>query len=193
MTRFVIGDHHFNHPAMNQPDYADRPFSTEEEMNAEMTRLWEETVESNDTIIYLGDGLMGTGEEIIEKFDSLSGRLVYLLGNHDEDLDPELAPFPVVEDLILQYHGYRFYCTHRPENVPDDWNQWVLHGHVHNSKPFIDYDSHLVNVSADVIGFSPVPLPMIVDILKQLSNGDVLYDVSDANDVESMDYRFSFI
>lgn len=183
MTQFVISDHHFYHE--NIIEDCERPFSSVDEMNTEMRDRWRNVVSEDDVVYYGGDVAMADGETAIDVIESLPGSVLYILGNHDEDIDPEDAPFPVVEHAILQHDGYRFFYTHRPENVPDEWTEWVLHGHHHNNfpieHPFIHYDKHQVHVSAELIEYTPISLASITSILDELSNGDKVRTIDDVD------------
>ena len=146
-----------------------------------------EAVDTEDTLIHLGDVAMDmqNGEETIEYFQRLNGDLL-LRGNHDVGLDAEDAPFPVLQACVLEHEGYRFYCTHKPENIPEYWDGWVLHGHMHNndtmSYPFITYDEQRVNVSSELLNYRPVQLNTITSLLKASSSGTHLRDVDAAKE-----------
>jgi len=161
MTRYVISDHHFGHT--NIIEYCDRPFSSVGEMNNVLLDRHYETVEDEAVLVHLGDVAMDMqdGRETIESFQRLDGDLL-LRGNHDVGLTPDDAPFPVLESCVLEHDDYRFYCTHRPENIPDRWDEWAIHGHVHNNNtaeyPFVACDEQRVNVSSELLDFRPVAL-----------------------------------
>lgn len=174
MTRYVISDHHFYHN--NIIEYTDRPFRTVEEMNSNMIKKWNKNVSENDTVIYGGDLLFGSAEKANELIDDLNGNMMIIKGNHDS-FSQENIKAPTVEDTILQYDGFRFWYTHRPDNIPDDWNQWKLHGHVHNDMDFIDYQNNRVNVSVEVLEYNPIPLKMITKALKIMSGDDFCKDI----------------
>lgn len=149
-------------------------------MHSVLRDRWCAVVDETDVVVYGGDMAMGTGEEIVNLVQSLPGQFVYLLGNHDDSLSPDRAPFPVVESLVLQYGGYRFWYTHRPENVPKDWTEWILHGHTHNDDPFIHYDRRSVNVSVENTQYAPIALPEVTKALDAMGNGDVATTLTDS-------------
>lgn len=177
MTRYVISDHHFYHN--NIIEYTDRPFRSVEEMNSNMIKKWNNSVSKNDTVIYGGDLLFGSAEKANELIDNLNGNMMIIKGNHDS-FSQENLKAPTVEDTILQYDGFRFWYTHRPDNIPDDWNQWKLHGHVHNDMDFIDYQNNRVNVSVEVLEYNPIPLKMITKALKIMSGDDFCKDIENS-------------
>lgn len=183
MARYVISDHHFGHA--NIIEYCDRPFSSPGEMNTELLNRHYDTVSDDDLLIHLGDVAMDMrdGRETIEFFDRLDGDLL-LQGNHDVGLSPSDAPFPVLDSCVIKHDEYQFYCTHRPEDVPDAWDGWVLHGHHHNNHPeeypFVAYDAKRVNVSCELLEYRPVALDTVTSILDACGPGSHLRDAEEA-------------
>jgi calcineurin-like phosphoesterase family protein len=184
MARYVISDHHFGHSRII--GYTGRPFSSVGEMNDELLDRHYNTVDADDVLIHLGDVAMDMqdGQETIEYFERLGGD-VLCQGNHDVGLDPEDAPFPLLDACRLEHDGYDFYCTHRPEDVPDEWDNWVLHGHMHNNEPdefpFIAPEEQRVNVSCELVDYRPVKLDALTSLL-DVCQGPI-QDIHAAKDV----------
>ena len=145
------------------------------------------TVDDDAVLIHLGDVAMDmqSGEDTKQYFEQLDGDIL-LRGNHDVGLDPDEAPFPVMDSCVLTHGEYQFYCTHRPEDIPDDWDGWAIHGHIHNNDveryPFIAYDDKRVNVSSELLNFRSVTLETITRILEACSPGTRLRDVDQARE-----------
>jgi calcineurin-like phosphoesterase family protein len=183
MSRYIISDHHFGHSRIIK--YTDRPFSSVGEMNQTLLNRHYETVGESDTVIHLGDVAMDMrdGEETIEYFERLGGDLL-LRGNHDTGLDAKDAPFPVLQACRLEHDGREFYCTHRPQDVPDDWDGWVIHGHEHNNRPdefpFVAYDAKRINVSCELLNYRPIALETLSGILDACPAGSRIRDVDTA-------------
>jgi calcineurin-like phosphoesterase family protein len=159
-------------------------------MNVETKKDWNKNVGNadapspSDTVIYGGDVAMtGEPEVSANHLDELNGQKMLILGNHDKHIDAEIFPYPCVEHTVIQNQGYRFWYTHNPEDVPSHWNQWILHGHVHNNEPFIRYDQKKINVSVECLNYKPISLRNIVEILKRLSGGDIIENIDDAPDI----------
>lgn len=169
MTRYLISDHHFTHD--NIIGYCERPFTSVGEMHDVMLSRFHETVEPDDTLYHLGDVAMAMqdDEKTGEWLNRLSESAVLVRGNHDVALDPESVDYPVVSACVLEAGDYRFYCTHRPEDTPEWWDGWVLHGHHHNNHPeeypFVRTDEKRVNVGVELLDYRPVALPSIVRLL----------------------------
>lgn len=86
---FFTSDHHFGHE--NIIRFCARPFSSAEEMDAEMIARWNEVVGPNDRVFYLGDLCMKTHpRRLREIFDSLNGIKSLVPGNHDKNPTWEL-------------------------------------------------------------------------------------------------------
>lgn len=186
MAQYLISDHHFGHS--NIITYCDRPFSSVGEMDSAMLDRFYETVDPGDVLVHLGDVAMDMqdGQETVERFNQLDANLL-VRGNHDVGLDPNEAPFPVVDACTLEHRGYEFYCVHRPEDIPERWDGWVLHGHYHNNDlqqfPFVSYDQKRVNVGAELLDYRPIQLDTIVDILEEATSGTHLRHRADAEAV----------
>ena len=185
MARYLISDHHFGHA--NIITYCDRPFSSVGEMDTTLLNRHYETVDADDLLVHLGDVAMdmSSGEETVEYFRQLDADLL-VRGNHDVGLDPEDAPFPVVDQCTLSHDGYEFYCTHRPADVPERWDGWVLHGHHHNNDtetyPFVAHDRRHVNVSSELLNFRPLRLGALTQLLEACPDGSRFRDVDAAGD-----------
>jgi calcineurin-like phosphoesterase family protein len=181
----LISDHHFGHSRIIE--YCDRPFTSVGEMDQTMLDRHYETVDADDVLIHLGDVAMDMrdGTETVERFTKLNGDLL-VRGNHDVGLAPADAPFPVVDACQLEQDGYTFYCVHRPEDVPESWDGWVIHGHHHNNDPetypFVHYDARRVNVGVELVDYRPVALPNLTTMLDRCSPGDHIRDASTAVD-----------
>lgn len=185
MARCIISDHHFGHS--NIIEYTDRPFNSPGEMDSTLLDRHYETVNNSDVLVHLGDVAidMQDGRETIEYFQQLDGDLL-IRGNHDVGLSATEAPFPVLEACVLEHDSYRFYCTHRPENIPPAWDGWAIHGHMHKNDtdiyPFVAYDQQRINVSSELLDFRPVSLETLTGILDACPAGSHLRDIETARE-----------
>ncbi len=175
---FVISDSHFYHENIIQ--YCDRPFSSVEEQNEVQIANWNSVVSPEDTVIHLGDFIMGVKENIPEMLPRLNGKIILCRGNHDTRTKlPVYAEYPDkirVKDIhYFQYKGLYFIFCHFP-NGSEDFAKMIVednseviwcHGHVHDKSPFFTAATHTFNCSADVTGFTPVALDTMYDMVKQ--------------------------
>jgi calcineurin-like phosphoesterase family protein len=167
--RYVVSDLHLGHS--NIIEYCDRPFSSVEEMNRVLVNNWNRTVDEEDVVYFLGDVSLSTSVSQQEWLDKLNGNKIMTPGNHDNDMNVYEANVPVVDSFVLQHEKYRFFCTHRPENIPDDWDEWAIHGHNHNNNlsehPFINQGRNKLNVSVELTDYKPVSLETILSCLSE--------------------------
>ena len=164
---YVIGDLHLDHS--NIIEYCARPFvsSRVDEMNGVLADNWNNTVGNGEAYL-LGDLSYGQGSRPANYWlGKLSGRKHFIRGSHDDDA-PDADRYRVVK-----CGRYTFLLVHDPDRLPIDWNSWVIHGHKHNNDmkyyPFINGDRKTINVSAELVKYSPVSL----DFLASLKLGSI--------------------
>lgn len=184
---FVISDTHFGHS--NIIRYCHRPFETVEEMTEALIDNWNSVVSNDDEVWHLGDfccfAKHGLGFDICKR---LNGKKYLVLGNHDEyqfDSDMDMyftMGFSKVYDIPVFYKG-QFWMSHRPfksaygvdvDKIDGIFN---IFGHIHNNGLDFDKYGHKVyldditkstfNVSADVIGYTPIEFDKVVSLMKE--------------------------
>ncbi len=152
---FFIGDLHLDH--YNIIRYCDRPFDKISEMNDTILKRWNEAVDENDVVYFLGDLTFGRGGRITDYWlDKLNGNIVVIKGNHDETRREFL------ERLILHHDDGKFLLTHGPDYIPSWWDGWAIHGHKHNNDldnyPLVNEDKKTINVGAELLDYRPISL-----------------------------------
>lgn len=173
---FVIGDLHLGH--VNIIRYCARPFPSRNvgEMDEVLIRNWNHRVRPTDTVYFLGD--LAVGERPAEEYlRRLNGRITFVRGNHDNgSLGRAEAP-------RIRYSDHAFLLTHDPKGVKraDGASEWMIHGHTHNNDlrryPFFDAANRKINVSAEVIGYQPVPLSHLCELIEAGSDNLPTIDV----------------
>lgn len=161
--RFVIGDTHFGHE--NIIEYTERPYSSVGEMNEQLVRNWNEKVKPHDTVIHLGDVRHHPDPHSTAWwFDHLNGEILLVRGNHDGDVGQN-ATVSTVNSCTIKHGRYEFYVEHQPVGA----NCWQIHGHAHNNDmvtyPFIHPGAQRVNVSVELIGYEPLRMDRLVQLL----------------------------
>lgn len=158
-------DHHFNHERIIQ--YCNRPFANVEEMNRAMVTRWNEWVDPEDTVYYLGDFAFGQPEDIQRWIRQLHGRIVLIKGNHDRFSNTAFRQMGFAEvhkRLWVEVSGVRLFLQHFPD-FSEEWRQraqFHLCGHVHTAW---ERRGDIINVGADVRGFHPWELgPLLQSI-----------------------------
>lgn len=171
---FLISDNHFGD--YDGPDSVisifNRPFKNSSEMNAAMVENWNHVVANDDAVIIPGD-FAWLADEMIRYASLLKGRKYFILGNHDfegnrwwrNEKEFDNAIFPLMS--VLTYKNRDFLLVHQPEDVPRWWDGWVIHGHHHwmlPKYPFIDGKNRNINVSCELIDYTPVDLDWILSL-----------------------------
>lgn len=164
---YFIGDIHLDHN--NIIKYCHRPFSNVVEMNNTIINNWNQTVGTNDKVYFLGDYTGPLSRRIYyEKLrywtERLKGNKISILGNHDRDG----GSIKFDKTKVLRVNGYNFLLIHDPLERKTEWHGWIIHGHFHNNKmdnyPFINGERKTINVSADLINFTPVSLNYLLSL-----------------------------
>lgn len=160
MTIFLISDTHFNHK--NIIKYCNRPYWSVQEMNSELIKNWNRVVKKQDTVFFLGDFSLG---HEFSYFSLLNGHIFFVKGNHDQE---KVAGNQTYEHIVLEYNGWQFYLVHDPKDIPSEFPGWGLTGHVHNNHgAFINPETMNVNVSVEMINYTPIKLSEIVKKIKE--------------------------
>lgn len=173
MTVYLISDTHLDDPKIIE--VSERKFNSVKDMNETIVDRWNDVVGESDQVLFGGDlSHSGAGKNGVWRwFTKLPSITVFLRGNHDPFARSELdkTPLPIVEYYEFTAGDQEFQCSHKPSGIADSWTGWGIHGHVHDNAPFIDADARRVNISADVIGYEPIPLP---ELLQYLESGESL-------------------
>jgi len=155
MNTYFTSDHHFGHK--NVIKYCGRPYKSVEEMNEDLVSRWNEIVQADDWVYYLGDFSMS--KKALTYVKLLNGHKALIPGNHD-------TCFPGHKNWLKQEQFYRdagfehifvtpqercisgidmmmWHLPYVPDLRPDGYDvryeqwrikddgRWLLHGHVH--------------------------------------------------------------
>lgn len=165
---WIITDTHFNHKAMVLKGW--RPADYE----ARIVKNWTNLVQDNDTVIHLGDVILGRNGDLKDILEALPGRKVLVRGNHDHESNDWYirsgfqwacqgllyggvwfthAPQTTLPDgALLNVHGHLHDAGHRGSNIPDHCKLLALE--------HTDYHPVLFD---DFVGFTPVRKMSIPD------------------------------
>lgn len=183
-------DLHFGHE--NVIKFDNRPFSTVEEMDAELIRRWNNKVNPGDLVYVLGDMIWKTrNEDAVSLIQSLNGQIILIKGNHDRFLHNAkaknaLAGVKDYDDIcvtlqdgttrrcILSHYFIPMYVGHRHQGIH-------LHGHSHlteeadievNITKQLNYNgfrTEIYNVGCMYWNYEPVTLDEIIQHGETLS------------------------
>ncbi|MFC4248733.1 metallophosphoesterase family protein [Natribaculum luteum] len=167
---YIVSDLHLGHD--NIIEYCDRPFESTSEMNQTLVENWNDVVEPDDKVLFLGDLVPFEDRPHVVQgwLDKLDGSITFVVGNHDETV-----PIETHEYLEYEVNDYSLYLTHYPSDIPDDWGGWGIYGHHHNNHedefPFFDPDARRINVSVELLGFEPIP---VTELFRYIKRGEHL-------------------
>lgn len=162
---FITSDLHLDHT--NIIKYCKRPFLNTEDMNKTLVDNWNNIISNKDTVYFLGDLAYGRGSRNTDYWlKQLNGKIIFIKGNHDKSNKIKLH-----ETYILEYGRYKFFLSHKPEQVPKDWDGWAICGHHHNNKleeyPFIDKKNKRINISTELTKFRPVDMDELIKKIEE--------------------------
>jgi calcineurin-like phosphoesterase family protein len=168
---FFTSDLHLDHE--NIIKYCHRPFLNVEDMNRTLVNNWNNTIEKNDRVYFLGDMSFGKGSRSADHWLSkLNGDIYFIRGfsynvsGERNQHDKISRTKNVFDSLIIEHNGRKFYLVHDPANIPSDWKDWAICGHHHNNKldeyPFIDKKNKRINVSTELTKFRPIDIDMLI-------------------------------
>lgn len=182
MSIYITSDLHFNH--QNIIKYANRPFSSVEEMNQCLIKNWNDTVKKNDIVYIVGDFFMGRIEKISSILKKLNGYKYLIIGNHDTSKRQEIYKkhrVIVRKYDELYYAGHKYLLYHYPlidfhkENKIENYilkelekdNTFLLYGHLHNDIPAELQKDKSYYIGVDGNNFKPISIGHInFEILK---------------------------
>lgn len=175
--QYVISDLHLGH--RNIIHYCRRPFSTAEEMDEVLIRNWNCRVGPGDEVFYLGDLCHGKhAAPALEYLSRLNGRIHVVAGNHDEGIPGS------VQSLRVHSGTTEFFLVHDPAQAPGDIPGWVIHGHHHNNDtgtyPFINAGTRTINVSAELLDYTPVSIAELCGFLNNIRPGEKIGSLKEA-------------
>ena len=180
---FFISDLHIGHK--NVLKFDSRPFADVDEMHIEMIKRWNEVVDDDDIVYYLGD-LAFARDELTKWFIySLKGKINFILGNHDkmkdiikfgrwENIHEYGTEINVKDEDTIGSRGSNGYQRIIMSHYPIlSWNKshygsWHLHGHCHGSliKSNQDYYKRKVmDVGCNVIDYTPISYEKVKGIM----------------------------
>lgn len=183
---FFTADNHFGHA--NIIEYARRPFSSVEEMDAVMVDNWNRVVNPDDTVYLLGDFAVVTRySSVAEAFARLNGKINVVPGGRDKfwvstkrarrgELSTRTGHYVRVMPAIMEFDTCikwmdgktkRIALSHYPLVSWDKatYNAWMFHGHLHGRAGGIGLS---LDVGVDTHRFTPWSLDEAVEWMRSI-------------------------
>lgn len=159
---YYISDLHFGHA--NIIPFSSRPFKSVQDMDETIIRKWNDKIKDNDIVYILGDISFYDKKQTKKILQSLKGKKVLILGNHDKDAPKEC--FMYVKDyhkIKPQEGNNKIVLCHYPILEWDGFFNGTIHlyGHVHNT--IIINIPNAYNVGADILDFEPCTLDEVIE------------------------------
>lgn len=162
MNKWFVSDTHFSHS--NIIRYAGRPFQSVDEMNMKLVENWNELVEPQDTVFFLGDFGLGSTDSLTSLCAQLRGYKICIRGNHDGTPAKmhKIGFSLVLESAFIKIGCHPVELIHIPSQPAP--SHFQLHGHVHEKRPNRLIDRQL-NMSVEVWDYKPVAEKTICSLL----------------------------
>lgn len=168
MGIFVTSDLHFGHK--NIIKYENRPYQNIEQMDKDLIKKWNDTVEKDDTVYVLGDFSWYRGEKTNEILKQLKGKKILIIGNHDRNfLDDKKFDKTLFEEIEyykeLKYNKRMYILFHYPiaEHNGKMYGAVHLYGHIHTMN--LELEQNLkplgYNVGVDRNNYKPINIERI--------------------------------
>jgi len=143
---YFASDYHFWHK--NVIRFDGRPFDNVVDMNEELIVKWNNKVNPDDKVYYLGDMAFASKNKTHDLVWRLNGKITMIMGNHDRyqtvsrtnrfegiydygelwvsDGSETLAGKPTPQHICMSHYPFMVWNGHHR-------GSWMLHGHCHNS------------------------------------------------------------
>lgn len=167
MKKWFIADTHFSHA--NIIRYVSRPYANVEEMDESLINNWNQCVNIDDQVFFLGDFGLGDVNHLHSICSQLKGHKICIRGNHDRNASwmNRIGFSVVLESAFMKIGRHLVELIHIPTDQPPIHFQ--LHGHVHDKRPK-KIVSNQLNLCVEVWDYKPVAEKLIVSILDKASN-----------------------
>lgn len=176
---FVISDTHFN--SGNIIKYCNRPFIDADDQTEQLIANWNNLVAPDDTIIHMGDFIMGAADTIHDILPRLNGHIILCIGNHDTEAKLKIyresysSKIELHNVFYYSYCGIYFVCCHFPITSPDflemvrsdNSEVSMIHGHTHTRGDFFDEETHSFNVCVEKINYTPINIEVLYQKIRE--------------------------
>lgn len=174
MTIFFTSDLHFTHN--NIIKYCDRPFANTKEMDETIIHNWNETVEPNDIVYFLGD--FSFSKESKNLFVRLNGNKHIIMGNHDNSYTKSFGWSGHYLLKQIKVADQEITLCHYAMRVWDNSfrGAWMLYGHSHGT--LLEDETMSCDVGVDVWGYRPVSYERLLNkMLWKKANKQYFLDI----------------
>ena len=164
---FLIADPHFGDSRII--GYEGRPFAGTKEMEEELIRRWNETVDQDSRVFVLGDFSACGREDNRRILSLLAGEKYLIMGNHDRHFTSEQW-----EEMGFIHASYWpvlfenwYWLSHEPLYLNRNMPYANIFGHVHASPQYTDVSRQSFCVSAERMDYRPAAWEEIMMRMKE--------------------------
>ena len=174
--RYLISDSHLGHVRIREYEPCRQAWGADVlAMTETMINAWNEVVKPEDTVLHLGDFMLGPKTAWADYRRRLNGKIILVRGNHDPSKDSKhwalLEPLEVYSSYAFTLHtpdsALRVICRHDPhEFTLEEFERAdiLAHGHLHSGKHREDTPEYLrskcVCLSVERLPTMPAPMPL---------------------------------
>ena len=174
---YFISDHHWGHKAIIR--MSNRNFDNIVDMNQIMIDKWNEIIQPDDEVYYLGDFMykMNPNTFVNHVLNKLNGKIYLIIGNHDERyLKKYMNRVEWIKDRYELKHihedkEYKFILDHYPlYSWKGMWRKTIhLHGHTHRNTDDLYYESigDKMNVNCEFLDYTPISIVDVINNFKE--------------------------
>jgi len=148
-------------------------------MNRTLTDNINAVVGVDDEFYITGDFAMDNPKKYLDKINCKN--IILIKGNHDKQsggLFKEIYDRLQMKigdiDVLLTHHPWKHTVDQyshkfidRMPDIKDYPNTWLLSGHTHNSKPQIDKENKIINLSCEWWDYKPISETRLIEIIKE--------------------------
>ena len=170
MSLFFSADNLWGH--VNIISHCNRPFKNVEEMDATMTKNWNEKISKKDTVYVVGDFTFRSNKHVKEYTNRLNGTIVLILGNHCEK-NPQITEVfgQCPQILKIKYYKQQIILCHyqlanwqgKNRDIMPSWSLW---GHAHGTTPLHKIEPRSMDVGVDCNNFTPLSFEEIKQVFE---------------------------
>ena len=180
---FFTSDLHFGHNNIIRFD--NRPFTSVEEMDAELIKRWNNKVSEGDLVYMLGDISWYDADKTHAILSALNGKKILIKGNHDRVHNSKIKEcFEEITDYKeIKFDGHHIVLCHYPIVFFNrhHYGSYMFYGHVHNSHEWnmtenykfqlnqLDIKCNMFNVGTMLWNYEPVTFNDIISSSKEVN------------------------
>lgn len=168
---FFTSDTHFFHEKIIT--YSKRPYLNRDVMNKALVENWNNVVGPKDIVYHLGDfALYKHSKELVDLVNSLNGKIIWLLGNHDK-ISSKLYDSCKNIHQVTHYLEQNFFVNGEQKFLVMShyplfrWNKshygsYNLHGHCHGGINNLNTGTRRYDVGVDCNNYAPIELYSLI-------------------------------